>query len=86
MWSFAFSDGYECGYEKESHDEICFDIACQIRYHSWIWNGIEEPIFPDVYVYRDGELYETIPGKEIADEREIREYNKDREEHGLPTI
>lgn len=86
MWTYKLSDGYECPYEKENHDELCFDIACQIRYHSWICKEITDPIFPDVYMYKDGKLVETIPGKEIADEGEIREYNKNREEHGLPTI
>ena len=87
MWTFKFSDGYACEYEKKDHEEICFDIACQIRYHSWKWkDNIFAPIYPDVYMYHDGVLVETVPGKELADEREIREYNKNREEYGLSTI
>ena len=87
MWSYKFSDGFDCGYEKVDHAEICFDIACQIRYHSWICkDNIYAPIYPDVYMYKDGVLVETVPGKELANEREIGEYNKDREKYGLPTI
>lgn len=87
MWSFKFSDGYICDYEKSDHEEICFDIACQIRYHSWKWkDNIFAPIYPDVYMYKDGIMVEKVLGKELANEREIREYNKNREKYGLSTI
>ena len=36
--------------------------------------------------YKDGIMVEKVLGKELANEREIREYNKNREKYGLSTI
>lgn len=84
MWTYKFSNGYTSNIETESHEDILFDIALMIRFQKWF--EPTDPIYPDVYIYKNDILDEVIYGKEIANEREIREYNKSRKECGLSTI
>lgn len=84
MWRYEVSDGTRSEFRGRKKEDVLLDIAYSLGLFKWF--DPEDPIYPDFYIYNDDKLDEVIIGKELASEREIREYNKSREEYGLPTI